>query len=243
MFCLLYRVVAERPEPIPRSPRLVTILRTYVRFIVTLHAVDYLSPVETVIPGVPGKVLGVLTRTSAELTMRTVSNLAGVSFNRGTTVLNHLVSLGIVERREAGAAALVRLARDNGAAQVILSLSNLRSTVLARLEKAARSIRPAPSALVVFGSFARGEATAESDIDVLVVRPRKVDDDDESWIDSLGQWTSRASVITGNPVNLLVTSESELPHLLKRRGSVWDSIAKEGISLLAAAPDWLEAGR
>jgi predicted nucleotidyltransferase len=201
--------------------------------------VDYVRPVETVIPGVPGKVLGVLARTDAELTMRTVASLASVSFNRATSVLNHLVSLGIVERREAGSAALVRLARENAAAQLILALSDLKATVMGRLEETARSIHPAPSALVVFGSFARGEATRESDIDVLAVRARKVDDSDETWLDSLGRWTSRASAITGNPVNLLLASETELPQLLTKRGSVWDSIAKEGISIGVATPAWL----
>jgi hypothetical protein len=44
--------------------------------------VDYANPVEVVIPGVQGKVLGVLARTETELTMTTVAKLAGVSINR-----------------------------------------------------------------------------------------------------------------------------------------------------------------
>ena len=56
---------------------------------------DYVHPVEAVIPGVQGRVLAVLARTETELTMRTVAELAGASANRATTVLNRLVHLGI----------------------------------------------------------------------------------------------------------------------------------------------------
>src|SRR5260221_1903790 len=107
--------------------------RARVRFIGTFAAMDYVRSVEVVIPGVQGRVLGVLARSDAELTMRTVGKLAGVSSNRAAAVLNHLVSLGLVERREAGSAALVRLARDNEAARAVLALAGLRETVIRQL--------------------------------------------------------------------------------------------------------------
>jgi hypothetical protein len=43
---------------------------------------DYRRPVEDLIPGVQGKVLGVLARTDTDLTMRAVAELAGVSPQR-----------------------------------------------------------------------------------------------------------------------------------------------------------------
>jgi predicted nucleotidyltransferase len=193
--------------------------------------VDYSKPVEAVIPGVQGRVLGLLARTDAELTMRTVARLAGVSVNRAAAVLNHLVALGLVERREAGAAALVRLARDNEAAKAILVLEGVRESVLARLRSEAQAIHPAPASLVVFGSFARDEAGLQSDLDVLVVPPPEVTDDDPGWLDAIGHWTDRAARIAGNPVNLLVARADELPKLLRRRRTVWEEIARDGIVL------------
>ena len=182
-------------------------------------------------PGVRGRVLEVLARTDAELTMRTVARLAGVSVNRAVAVLNNLVSLGVVERREAGSAALVRLASDNEAARSIVALAQLFDRVLVRLKEEASLIRPAPAAMIVFGSFARGEARPDSDIDVMVVRADDIAEDDESWIDAIGAWTTRARRITGNPVNVIEATASELPRLLKRRGSVWEEIANDGILL------------
>ena len=88
-------------------------------------------------PGVRGRVLEVLARTDAELTMRTVARLAGVSVNRAVAVLNSLVSLGVVERREAGSAALVQLVNDNEAARSIVALAQLFDRVLIRLKEEA----------------------------------------------------------------------------------------------------------
>ena len=101
---------------------------------------DYVNPVEALIPGVQGRVLTVLARTEAELTMRSVAELAGVSANQATVVLNRLVRLGLVERRDVGAAALVRLVRENEAARSVLSLVDLRQGVLARLAGEARKM-------------------------------------------------------------------------------------------------------
>lgn len=200
---------------------------------------DFVRPVETTIPGVQGRVLGVLARTDAELTMRTVASLAGVSTNRAVTVLNHLVHLGLVHRRDAGSAALVRLARDNEASQTIVALNDLTDRVLQRLRTAASHITPAPASLVLFGSFARRQADADSDIDVLAVRAAGVPDDDEAWLDTLGRWVSYAREVTGNPVNVIEQPAEILPKLLRRRDSVWQDILRDGTTLAGRDLDTL----
>src|SRR5579863_8059992 len=88
--------------------------------------VDYTRPVEALIPGVQGRVLGVLARTTSELTMRSVADLAGVSPQQASVVIGRLLELGIVERRDVPPASLVRLAGDNSAAQIVLSIADLR---------------------------------------------------------------------------------------------------------------------
>jgi predicted nucleotidyltransferase len=196
--------------------------------------VDYTRPVEAVIPGVQGRVLGVLARTETELTMRTVAELAGVSINRATVVLNGLVSLGLVERRDVGSAALVTLARDNEAARAVVALAGLREAVLRQLQLETTTIDPDPASLVIFGSFATGEARVGSDVDVLAVRPAGVRGDDQQWVDSLGRWVDRAARIVGNPVNLLQASLDDIPELMRHRGSVWEEAARHGVLLAGA---------
>lgn len=197
---------------------------------------DYERPVEALIPGVQGRVLGVLARTGTELTMRTVADLAGVSPQQASVVIGKLVDLGLVERRDVPPASLVRLAANNVAAQAVLSIANLRNNVLSRLIQFASAIVPTPASLTVFGSFARGEAGPDSDIDVLAVRPSGMPTDAYEWTDSLGRWAQQATVAAGNPVNVIEAATEELPALLRRSGpSVWKDAATEGI-VLAGVP-------
>ena len=139
---------------------------------------------------------------------------------------------------EVHSAALVRLARDNEAARIVVSLGDLRSTVVDRLRSRAKTIRPEPASLVLFGSFVRGEARVSSDLDVLAVRARRVSENDEKWVKGLGRWVASATEIIGNPVNLLTVGQDEVRGLLRRKQSVWSEIAKSGLVLIGSeVPD------
>lgn len=203
---------------------------------------DYVRPLEAVIAGVPGRVLGVLSRTETELTMRAVARLAGVSVGRANVVVNRLVALGMVERREAGPAVLVSLVRDNEATRAVLALARLWDGVMARLRIAARAIDPAPASLVVFGSFAARTADEHSDVDVLAVRPAGVKADDPRWVESLGRWADLARRIIGNPVNLIEASVEHVAELRGRQGSVWEAASGDGVVLAGVGPFDLAAG-
>jgi len=133
-----------------------------------------------------------------------------------------------------GSAGLVRLIRDNEAARAVLMLAELQCGVVVRLAGEARKIRPAPACLVVFGSFARGDAHENSDIDVLTVPPSEAQADDGRWTAALGQWTDRASRIAGNPVNLLEVTMDELPKLVRREREPWRTIVEDGVVLIGA---------
>jgi len=194
--------------------------------------VDYIQPIETLIPGVQGRVLGALARTETEMTIRTVARLAGVSPQQASVIIAELVSMGLVARREAGSSALVCLDRENEAARIVLALSQLRESVMGRLSELAHAISPPPKSLIVFGSFARSETIATSDLDVLAIRAKEVAADDNDWIDALGAWERVARRIVGNPVNMMVVSADEVPALLRRRSGPWRTIASEGVVLV-----------
>lgn len=193
---------------------------------------DYVRPIETLIPGVQGRVLTVLTRNESEMTIRAVARLAGVSPQQASVVTAELVNLGIVSRREAGSSALVCLDRENEAARVVLTLARLLESVMGRLSELAHAISPPPESLIVFGSFARSETIATSDLDVLAIRAKGVPADDNDWIDALGAWELVARRIVGNPVNMMVVSADEVPALLRRHSGPWRTIANEGVVLV-----------
>jgi predicted nucleotidyltransferase len=95
----------------------------------------------------------------------------------------------------------------------------------------ARKILPMAASVVVFGSFARGEAEAASDLDIVVVRPQGIAADDEGWTDALSRWHESARRVVGNPVNLL-----ELPYegirIAKQNDALWRSIEHDGVVLI-----------
>ena len=62
---------------------------------------DFVHPVQAFIPGAQGRILAVLAETTAELNLRTIARLSGVSLAQSSRVMPVLVDLGVVERREA----------------------------------------------------------------------------------------------------------------------------------------------
>jgi predicted nucleotidyltransferase len=185
------------------------------------------------IPGVQGKVLAVLAKTEAELTMRKVAALSGVSSNRASAVLNHLARLGIVERREVGASSLVRLVRENEAARLVLACSDLHARVVRHLREEAMRMLSPRVCLLAFGSFARRLAREESDIDVLALID-EIEGEHLAVVDSLSRWSDAATRIAGNPVNLIQIDERELPALVQG-SSFWRELS-EGVLVIAGTP-------
>ena len=98
--------------------------------------------------------------------------------------------------------------------------------------------------VIVFGSFARGEADAKSDIDVVLVRPGDVPEDDDQWTAAVEHWRDRVRSITGNRVEVLDVGRSEVITKLAGRASLWQDVARDGVVVHGAAPDALgDVGR
>lgn len=203
---------------------------------------DFVRPVQSLIPGAQGRVLDVLARTTAELNLGTVARLAGVSPAQASRVLPRLVLLGVVERRDVPPASLYRLVRGNLMAQAVVDLVDVRERTIERLRVLAGAIRPAPASLVLFGSLARREAAADSDIDVLVVRRADVDEDDSGWNRTLGDWLIEARRATGNFVNHLEVSAAEVPPRLRSRKPLWRDIQRDGVLVFGKPLEQLAEG-
>jgi len=204
---------------------------------------DFRRPVQVVIPGVQGRILAVLVETTAELNLRTIARLAGVSPAQASRILPELVRLGVVERREAPPSALFRLVEVNVAAALLRSLSRARECVLAELGRQASQLECRPVSVIVFGSFARGDADADSDLDVVFVRPRDVTEDDERWAASMDYWSGYARRLTGNRVQVLEADEMSVGRLLRGRRPLWADIARDGRVVYGKAEDELSGRR
>jgi len=190
--------------------------------------VDFLRPIEAVVPGAQGRVLAVLAETTAELNLRTVAQLAGVSQAQASRVLPALVELGVVERREVPPASLFRLVPEHVAARALLALARSSDVVLDEIGRLARALPCPPVSVILFGSFARREASPDSDIDLVVVRPDEMHEDDDAWAESLEGFRLDLRRLTGNPVEVLEVSADEAASRLAGRSPVWADIRREG---------------
>lgn len=198
---------------------------------------DFVHPVQAVIPGARGRVLAVLAHTTAELSLSTLARLANVSVAQASRVMPGLVELGLVERREVPPSSLFRLVRQNVAAQAVISLAHSRRTALAQLGAEAATLAVPPASVIVFGSFARSEADGQSDVDAIVVRPDDVLEDDEIWASSLEHWRRSARAITGNPVEILEVGRSEVRSKLSSRAQLWSDVRRDGVTVHGAGID------
>lgn len=190
--------------------------------------VDFVRPIEAIVPGAQGAVLAVLAETTAELNLRTVSQLAGVSPAQASRVLPKLVELGLVERREVPPSSLFRFVPDHVAGPPLLELARSADTVFDEIGRRAGALPRPPASVIVFGSFARREADRRSDLDLVVVRPSGVDEDDVEWTESLDDWRLAIRRLAGNPVEVLEVSLDDAASKLAGRSQVWGDIRRGG---------------
>jgi predicted nucleotidyltransferase len=190
---------------------------------------DFVRPLQSVIPGVQGRILAVLAETTGELNLRAIASIADVSEAQASRVLPGLVAIGLVERREAPPSALFRLVRDHIAAGPVLALARSRDRMIQQMREIAEGLPVPAVSVIVFGSFARGQADLESDIDTLMIRPSDVSESDEAWSASVQQWIDRVGEVSGNRVEVLETDEDDVPARLDREGGVWQDIERDGL--------------
>ena len=187
---------------------------------------DHARPIPSLFPGARGAVLDVLTRVHRGMTIRQLADRAGVSHPQASRHVADLERLGIVRREHVGRSHVITLA-DTLAAALLRGMTGLRQDVIRTMQRTATSIEPRPVTITLFGSFARGDDDADSDIDVLVV----VDDAmPEGAIDEpLAEWCGRITDITGNSVAEIVVTRSSLDAMDR---ALRDAIERDGIPIL-----------
>lgn len=195
---------------------------------------DYTCPVESLVPGARGKILAASLRSGTPQTMSALATLAGVSRNQGSLVLGELEALGLVERVLVGRAHLVNPVEESPVVEALRHVLRLRELTLDRWRTAAALIRPDPCSVSVYGSWARGQATTSSDVDVLVILPTGIDDDGlETLHASLEEWSSYAMRVCGLPMSLVIVSEDEAS---VATGPFWTAIRRDAVLITGRDP-------
>jgi predicted nucleotidyltransferase len=207
---------------------------------------DLASPLATVTPTLDAAVLQALSATTGASTGAHVQRMAGVGSADGVRrVLARLVRQGIVLAEEHAHASLYRLNREHVAHEPILALTRLRATIVDRITSALGGWQVAPMHASLFGSFARGEAGADSDIDILVVWDSAEPHDSDPPDDHLGAgagltatWAAQVEALagdvwrwTGNPAHILDVTPATLVDMLSADDPLVESWRVEHVHL------------
>jgi predicted nucleotidyltransferase len=194
---------------------------------------DLNKPLGVITPTVDAEVLAVLAGANETFTGVRVHQIIGSSTQKTVwTALQRLSDQGIVLKVQKGSAGLYSLNRDHLAAPYILGLANLKGELLKRMTKAITHWEIKPVFAAVFGSAARGEMRLDSDIDIFIVRPDKVDADDDLWVSLHAELSDSMTKWTGNDARIFEMSESEVARGLAANERVLSDIREQGLRLL-----------
>jgi DNA-binding transcriptional ArsR family regulator len=193
---------------------------------------DVARPYSAVVPSLDGDVLVTLAGTSRPLTGRQVAELSRRGSQTAVSaVLDRLVEHGLVLRQQAGRAHLHTLNREHVAAGVVEGLAGLRAELLQRLRMSLSSWDPAALHASMFGSAARGDGDTASDIDLFIVRPAQISEDDAPWAAQIDELSRSTHAWTGNHAGIIDVSARELSRLFRDRPPVFEGLRSDAIHL------------
>lgn len=180
------------------------------------------------IPGAHGAVLAALLRTGAPLTGRQVHGLVRDQYSLWSVqqVLATLVELGVVESHPVGRAMVHTINEDHFAIEPLRVLLD----PFAALREVVRGVvGSSVDAVILFGSVARGEATADSDVDLVVLAS-------PDW-DGRTELEDAVRARLGNDCDVLVFTPQEFSRLAASgEEPVLAEILSDGVLLLGALP-------
>lgn len=121
------------------------------------------------------KILRFLVKSQSQSNGREIAKNVGLSHVKAHTALKDLTRQGVVNMRSAGSSLVYWLNEDHFLVREIIRPAFEKEEGL--VEYLCRLIlkeisSPRPLSIILFGSFAKGNASADSDIDVVIIYPR-----------------------------------------------------------------------
>jgi DNA-binding transcriptional ArsR family regulator len=235
-------------------------------------SMDLTDPTRAVTATLDGPVLAALARSGRPLTVGEVA----AQTPRGSEIgvrrsLARLVEQGIVSAAEMGRNRVHELNREHVAAPVAALLAGLRLELWDRLRRKLGTWNPKPVYGCVFGSAARGDGDAQSDIDLLLVHPpfpgeidprckgvglgKAIPGDASEFMATplterqATRWSHQAEQLhglvrtwTGNPLQLVDMSSYEWADHRRRDTTLFADIHRDAVDVVAA-PSWMASVR
>ncbi|UMG92741.1 nucleotidyltransferase domain-containing protein [Nocardioides sp. TF02-7] len=186
---------------------------------------DFGEPFGGLIPGARGAVLAVLLRTGAALTGRRIHALAGNhSLGAVQQALRDLERIGVITSETIGRAGVHRINENHESIAPLRALSS----PIEMLTRVVRATAPDVDAVIVFGSVARGEAGADSDIDLVVIAS-------ETW-DGRADLQQQVQERLGNDCDVLHLTPEDFARPPNEREPVVAEVLRDGFALVGTMP-------
>jgi predicted nucleotidyltransferase len=187
------------------------------------------EPFGGLIPGARGAVLAVLLRTNTHLTGRQIHAVLIDKHSLWSVQesLKVLTQLGLVKSQTVGRAGVHTINEDHA---TISPLRALVDPLAALKEIVEQAVAPGVQAVLLFGSIARGEAAADSDIDLAVIADREWQGQGQVHLED----TVRSRL--GNNCDVLAFTPSEFTKLAHDGEPVVSDILRQGIALIGSKP-------
>lgn len=184
------------------------------------------EPFGGLMPGARGAALAVLLRTGAPLTGRRVHALVSDRHSLGAVqqALRELDRLGLITTETVGRAGVHRINEGHAAIAPLRALASPIDMLTRVVQEAVSGV----DTVIVFGSVARGEAHADSDIDLVVIAP--------------AEWAGRADLQQqvqerlGNDCDVLHLTREHFDLAPEDREPVVAEVLRDGIALVGKMP-------
>jgi predicted nucleotidyltransferase len=183
------------------------------------------------------EVMVVLHGITRPLTGREVARLVRAGSQPAVNAaLRRLAGEGLVRAEEAGNAYLYTFNREHLGAHAVELLAGIRTELERRLRAEITDWEISPAHVSIFGSAARGDGDTASDIDIFIVRPADVAEDDPGWRQQLERLADHIHDWTGNHAALSEVSAADVRRLRRERPPVVDELRRDAITLAGPAP-------
>lgn len=183
---------------------------------------DLSDPISAVIPSIDGRVLLSLARSGLPMTGHQVARLAGVSPEGARKVLLRLRDHGLVTTMRAGSAVMYAANRRHlmwpGIQQLVSdadrAVGSVKAIIGGTIDEVIGERGSSRVTAALYGSVARGESRADSDVDVLLVFP---DEESAEVTDALVVAViDTVQEATGNVCNVYAATRTEFDALVVR---------------------------
>ena len=190
------------------------------------------EPLEGLASPVEAVVLRVIARAATGFSGRQVHRLAGTSSTSSVhRALGTLVEVGLVTANRQPPSIIYQANRKHVLWPAVESGLAARDRFFKSFRKFCEKELPEELSLtvVLFGSVARRESSAQSDVDLFLVYPDEINPDAEA--DFSYQITSEIELLSGNAAQLYAINQSELARRHKDGDALLRNVLRDGILL------------